>query len=31
VSRDAKTLALDYIPQLEKYLTVRAVGTAMSS
>jgi hypothetical protein len=31
VSRDAKTLALHYIPQLEKYLTVRAVGTAMSS
>ncbi len=31
VSRDAKTLALHYIPQLEKYLTVRAVGTATSS
>ncbi len=31
VSRDAKTLALHYIPQLEKYLTVRAVGTAASS
>jgi hypothetical protein len=31
VSRDAHTLALHYIPQLEKYLTVRAVGTAMSS
>jgi hypothetical protein len=31
VSRDAKTLALHYIPQLEKYLTVRAVGTALSS
>jgi len=29
VSREAKTLALHYIPQLEKYLTVRAVGTAM--
>lgn len=31
VSRDAKTLALHFVPQLEKYLTVRAVGTAMSS
>jgi hypothetical protein len=31
VSRDAKTLALHHIPQLEKYLTVRAVGTAMSN
>ena len=31
VSRDAKTLALHYIPQLQKYLTVRAVGTAASS
>jgi hypothetical protein len=31
VSREAKTLALHHIPQLEKYLTVRAVGTAMSS
>ena len=31
VSRDAHTLALHYIPPLEKYLTVRAVGTAMSS
>jgi hypothetical protein len=31
VSRDARTLALHYVPQLEKYLTVRAVGTAESS
>lgn len=31
VSRDAHTLVLHYIPQLEEYLTVRAVGTAMSS
>ena len=31
VSRDATSLALHYIPQLEKYLTVRAVGTASSS
>jgi hypothetical protein len=30
VSREAKTLALHYIPQLQKYLTVRAVGTAMA-
>jgi len=31
VTRDAKTLALHYVPPLEKYLTVRAVGTAMSN
>lgn len=28
VSREATSLVLHYIPQLEKYLTVRAVGTA---
>lgn len=31
VSRQAHTLALHFIPPLEKYLTVHAVGTAMSS
>ena len=31
VSRKATSLALHYVPQLEKYLTVRAVGTAQSS
>ena len=30
VSRTASSLALHYVPQLEKYLTVRAVGTAAS-
>lgn len=30
VSRKASSLALHYVPQLEKYLTVRAVGTAAS-
>ena len=30
VSRTADSLALHYVPQLEKYLTVRAVGTAAS-
>ncbi|HEX6887622.1 MAG TPA: hypothetical protein VF143_05900 [Candidatus Nanopelagicales bacterium] len=31
VSRRAKSLALHYVPQLDKYLVVRAVGTASSS
>ena len=31
VSRKASSLALHYVPQLQKYLTVRAVGTAASS
>ena len=31
VSRKATSLALHYIPKLDKYLTVRAVGTASSS
>jgi uncharacterized membrane protein (Fun14 family) len=30
VSRTASSIALHYVPQLEKYLTVRAVGTASS-
>lgn len=30
VSRDASTLVLKHIPPLQKYLTVRAVGTASS-
>ncbi len=30
VSREAHSLVLHYIPQLQKYLTVRAVGTAAS-
>ena len=30
VSRTARSVALQYVPQLEKYLTVRAVGTATS-
>jgi hypothetical protein len=30
VSRRASSLALQHVPQLERYLTVRAVGTAMS-
>lgn len=30
VSRRASSLALEHIPQLRKYLTVRAVGTAAS-
>ena len=30
VSRKASSLALHYVPQLQKYLTVRAVGTAPS-
>jgi len=31
VSRKASSLALQHVPQLQKYLTVRAVGTAASS
>ena len=31
VSRDARTIALQHVPQLRRYLTVRAVGTASSS
>ena len=31
VSRRASSLVLHYIPQLEKYLTVRAVGTASAA
>ncbi len=31
VSRDARTVALQHVPQLRKYLTVRAVGTAPSA
>ncbi|MCU0300231.1 MAG: hypothetical protein MUF35_01340 [Candidatus Nanopelagicales bacterium] len=30
VSRTAHSLALQHVPQLERYLTVRAVGTAMA-
>jgi hypothetical protein len=30
VSRTATSLALHHVPQLKKYLTVRAVGTAAS-
>ncbi|MCU0282696.1 MAG: hypothetical protein MUD13_02195 [Candidatus Nanopelagicales bacterium] len=30
VSRRAHSLALQHVPQLERYLTVRAVGTAMA-
>lgn len=31
VSRDAESLVLHYVPQLRKYLTVHAVGTAASN
>lgn len=30
VSRDTRTVALQHVPQLRRYLTVRAVGTAGS-